>query len=110
MLCKAPGVPIDNILLPNSPEHKAALSVGYERAGWDVSLSGRWVDKFPWSAGVFQGDVPNYSTVDLAASFDISENVRVGLNVANLVDNLHRQTFGGDVLTRRALTNLVFNW
>ena len=31
-------------------------------------------------------------------------------NAANLLDNEHRQTFGGDVITRRALGYMTFRW
>ena len=91
---------------------------------WFASLSGRWTQGFRWSAGVFTGDVScrglcdappdenqrDYTTVDLAASYGITERIRVGLNVANLMDENHHQTFGGDLLTRRALLNMSYNW
>jgi iron complex outermembrane receptor protein len=101
---------IEEILLPNTPENKASLAVSFATGRWAASLAGRWVEAFRWSAGVFQGDVPDYSTVDFTGSFDITDNIRVGVNVANVFDNVHRQTFGGDLLTRRALTNLSFRW
>ncbi len=101
---------LSDVLLPNSPENKASLSVAFKRGRWSTGISGRWVDDFRWSAGVFQGDVFAYHTVDIDASVDLNRVARLGLNVANATDNLHRQTFGGDVLSRRALMNLSFNW
>jgi len=101
---------IEDILLPNSPENKASVAVSYVQPRWRVSLGGRWVEGFRWSAGVFQGDVPDYSTVDLAAGYSFNEMITVGLNVANLRDSVHHQTFGGDLLSRRALLNLTFRW
>lgn len=101
---------IEDILLPNTPEHKGSLSISVNRKRWTVSLAGRWVQHFRWSAGVFQGDVPDYSTYDLAGSFRINKWMGVGVNVANLRDTPNRQTFGGDVLRRRALANLTFAW
>jgi len=113
-----------DILLPNTPEHKASLSVSYAGKRWYASLSGRWVEGFRWSAGVFTGDVScrgtcndppdenarDYTTVDLTGSYGITDHIRVGINVANLLDNNHHQTFGGDILSRRALLNLSFLW
>ena len=97
-----------DVLLPNSPKHKASLSVSFNKGRWSTGISGRWVDSFRWSAGVFQGFVPDYSTVDLGATFEINDLMAVGLNVANLRDSVHHQTFGGDLLSRRALANLTF--
>jgi outer membrane receptor protein involved in Fe transport len=115
---------LEDILLPNTPEHKGSLSVSYGGKRWFASLSGRWVEGFRWSAGVFTGDVScngacndppdenarDYTTVDLTGSYGITDHIRVGLNVANLLDNRHHQTFGGDILSRRALLNLAFLW
>ena len=75
---------------------------------WATSLSGRWTEGFRWSAGVFQGNVDEYTTIDFSASFQINEALSIGLNIANAEDNIHRQTFGGDLLTRRGLINLTY--
>jgi iron complex outermembrane receptor protein len=101
---------IENLLLPNSPENKASLGVSYARNRWAGSLAGRWVDEFRWSAGVCTGDVPAYTTVDLNLSYAVNDLLRVGLNVANLRDTVHRQTFCGDLLGRRSLLNLTLAW
>jgi outer membrane receptor protein involved in Fe transport len=101
---------LGGILLPNTPEHKAAMSVSFNKARWNASVGGRWVDDFAWCAGVFCGPVPAYYTTDLSASHSFSDHLSVGVNVANVTDNVHRQTFGGDLLDRRALANLTFYW
>ena len=101
---------VAEILLPNTPEHKASLGISYANRRWSASMSGRWVEGFRWSAGVFQGDVPSYNTFDLSGEYRFKKVVRVGINVANVFDNTHRQTFGGDLLYRRALANLTFEW
>ena len=68
-----------DILLPNTPEHKASLGVSWHRNRWSFSTAGRWVQGFRWSAGIFAGDVPSYTTVDLGASFRVTDLVpRVG--------------------------------
>jgi outer membrane receptor protein involved in Fe transport len=101
---------IEDILLPNSPKHKASMAVAFTKKRWSAGIGGRWVQGFRWSAGVFQGDVDDYYTIDLNANVELNRVVRIGLNVANLDDNLHRQTFGGDLLSRRALVNMSFHW
>jgi outer membrane receptor protein involved in Fe transport len=101
---------VGEILLPNTPEHKASMSVSYRRNRFQGTVSGRWVDEFYWSAGIFQGNVPAYYTTDVSASYQFNDMFALGLNVANATDNKHHQTFGGDLLERRALTNLAITW
>ena len=101
---------VEAILLPNSPTHKGSLSLSVNRKRWSLGVAGRWVQGFRWSAGVFQGDVPSYTTADLNASFRFNDTFALGLNVADAANNIHRQTFGGDLLYRRALVYLTFAW
>lgn len=107
---KNPEPGLSEILLPNSPEHKAAFGFSYAANRWDAALSGRWVDDFLWFVGPFQGLVESYETFDLNANYRISDNVKLGLQVSNLFDNVHYESFGGDLLERRALANVVFDW
>ena len=99
-----------DFLLPNSPRYKASLSASFSKDRWSAGVGGRWVEEFFWSAGVNRGCVPSYTTVDVNATFAINEVMSLGLNVANALDELHRQTFGGDVLSQRALLNMSFRW
>jgi outer membrane receptor protein involved in Fe transport len=101
---------VRNILLPNSPEHKGSLAFAMTKKRWAFSISGRWVQGFRWSAGVYEGEIPDYSTVDLSASYAFNDHFRLGLNVANLRDSVHFEAFGGDLLERRALLNLTAQW
>ena len=48
--------------------------------------------------------------MDLNADFAVSEAVRVGVTVTNLLDDEHYQSFGGDLLGRRALATVSFGW
>ena len=98
------------LLQPNSPENKASLSLSFRNKRWAASFGGRWVEGFRWSAGVFEGDVPDYYTFDVGASYAFNDLIRLGVNLANANDNVHRQTFGGDLLHRRALMHLTFTW
>jgi len=47
---------------------------------------------------------------DLSASYRLSDRWEIGLNVANLFDHEHWQSFGGDLLRRRALGSVAFRW
>ncbi len=100
----------ENLLQPNSPENKLAVGLGYARGRFDGNVSLRWVDDFRWAVGPFVGAVEAYTTVDLTANYRLGEHWKVGINVANLFDDKHWESFGGDVLERRALASLTFRW
>ncbi len=102
--------PFANQLQPNTPEHKVSLGFRYAREDFDVSLSGRWVDDFRWVVGPFQGDVESYETFDLTANYRFDDHWSVGLLVTNVSDNEHWEAFGGDILERRALASVAFEW
>ena len=97
-------------LLPNAPENKYSLGITYNAADWGFSLKYRWTEGFLWAAGSFNGAVEDYDLVNLNAHYQINDRIRLGLNVSNLFDDEHYQSFGGDLLGRRALGSITFNW
>ena len=97
-------------LLPNAPEHKGAVGLTYTGGSYSGSVKYRYVDGFPWAAGVFAGDVPSYNLVDLSFTYAFNEHFGFGIDVSNLLDEEHWQSFGGDVISRRALGHLTFGW
>jgi len=97
-------------LFPNAPENKYNAGLGYRSARFDASLKYRWVEGFFWAAGVFQGAVPDYDVINLAANFKVMDNIGIGANISNVVGNEHFETFGGDILERRALAFLSFTF
>jgi len=104
----APG--LDRLLLPNSPENKYSVSVAYATPRWDFSVAYRWSEEFRWVVGPFQGQVPDYGTADVVANVRVTDHVALGLNVANALDDEHWESFGGDILGRRALGSVTFSW
>jgi outer membrane receptor for ferrienterochelin and colicins len=97
-------------LLPNAPENKLSAGLAYHGERFGASVKYRWVDDFAWAAGVFVGFVPSYDVVDLGFSYKITDNLQVGLDVSNALDSEDFQTFGGDIVTRRALGHIAFRW
>ncbi|MEP0774526.1 MAG: TonB-dependent receptor [Acidobacteriota bacterium] len=93
-------------LLPNSPKHRASMSLSYLGRGWRSSVKVRWVDDFRWSAGVFDGMVDSYAVADLALMVRLGGNFWLGAHVLNLRDDDHIETFGGDRGQRRGLLTL----
>lgn len=99
-----------NLLVPNTPETKMVFGFSYVADRWDFNLSSRTVDDFAWAVGPFVGTVESYTTVDLGFNFEINDNWKFGVNVANAFDDIHYESFGGDLLERRALGNITFSW
>ena len=97
-------------LLPNSPENKSHLGLTYSGNRLDATVRGRWVDKFRWEDGLFKGDVMTYTTVDLNGNYRLGNSWKAGVTIANLLDDAHYESFGGDLLGRRALGHLTFSW
>ncbi|MDH3744808.1 MAG: TonB-dependent receptor [Acidobacteriota bacterium] len=99
-----------NDLEPNAPEGKFAAGINYrgEKAGGSLSVRG--VDGFNWAAGAFQGRVPSYEVVNLSADYLANDQVTVGLNISNLLDDDHYESFGGDLVGRRGIGYVRFNW
>ncbi len=100
----------DSLLVPNSPIHKVSQGLTYRRYPFDGAFNFRWVDGFRWGVGAFQGDVEDYTTIDVVANYALNRNWKIGINVANLLNNDHWEAFGGDLLRRRVLTSLAFEW
>lgn len=98
------------MVLPNSPDHTTSAGVGYARRRLDADFAIRWVDAFRWSVGPFQGDVKAYATADVTANYKLPRGLTLGFNVANVFDDAHWETFGGDVVRRRALLSVGYLW
>jgi iron complex outermembrane receptor protein len=95
---------------PNAPGHRVAFGVTYVRPQFSASFHHRWVDGFVWASGLLVGSVPTYNVSDLSASYTVNRRWQLGLSVYNVFDSDHYEMFGGDVLGRRILTSLAFNW
>lgn len=97
-------------LLPNAPEQKFNMGLAWRSPRFDARVSYRWVEEFDWAAGVFVGTIPQYDVVNLAASYNINDRFRFGVDVSNLLDDEHYEAFGGDLLSRRALGFVGIGW
>jgi len=101
---------IGDRLLPNAPENKFNLGVGWRGDRFNAKATYRWVEEFDWAAGVFVGTIPEYEVVNIAGTFRISDMFSVGADISNALDNEHYEAFGGDLLNRRALGFVSVNW
>ncbi|HKV06486.1 MAG TPA: TonB-dependent receptor, partial [Thermoanaerobaculia bacterium] len=97
-------------LAANAPENQIGFGIAYSQGRFDGGLRARWVDGFPWQSGVFVGQVPSYTVVDLSSNVNLKGGWRLGLDVTNLLDDEHYEIFGGDLLRRRALLHVTYDW
>ena len=97
-------------LLPNAPKKKYNLGLSYRTAKFDAKVAYRKVDGFDWAAGVFVGRVPEYQTVNVSANYRFNQSIGFGCDITNALDNSHYEAFGGDLLKRRALGFVSYNW
>lgn len=105
---------IINKILPNTSRHRVNFGATYEDKNastpWDIGFNVRGVTQFNWIAGTVEGVVPEYWVVDLNGSVKITKEVRLGINVFNLLDRRHYQIFGGTFLQRNASLRLSYDF
>lgn len=94
----------------NAPENKLAAGISYRGDKFSAALRYRWVDDFPWAAGAFQGPVKSYSVVNLSGDYEVNDRFTIGVNISNLFDDDHYESFGGDLVGRRALGFVRLTW
>jgi outer membrane receptor protein involved in Fe transport len=90
-------------IFPNTSPHRVNLGATYTVPNkYDFSANLRYVEGFPWLAGVQQGFVPAFAVLNLNGSYYVMRNWKVGFNVFNALDRRHYQIFGGTILQRQA--------
>lgn len=97
-------------LLPNAPENKYNVGITYRNPSFDLGVKMRIVEGYDWATGVFFGPIPAYEVMNLAANYNVNDQWRLGMNVSNALDDEHYESFGGDLLSRRALGFVSFSW
>jgi iron complex outermembrane receptor protein len=97
-------------VVPNTPEWQASAFAIFRAERLSAALGFRWMDSFPWASGIFAGPVPSYQVMDLNVTYALSPSWELGLEVSNLLDDVHYEAFGGDLLHRRALGRVAFSW
>jgi outer membrane receptor protein involved in Fe transport len=100
----------ENPVSPNTPAQQFSVGTAYAQGRISSALRYRWVDSFPWVAGVYVGTVPSYGILDLNASYRLTAHLTAGTDLANLLAKDHYEAFGGDLLGRRALGHVTYSW
>ena len=97
-------------LAPNAPRHAASLGLTYAGDRIDLSTTLRHVSRFDWRDGFYVGEVPSYEVIDATAAWRLDEQWKVALDVANVLGEEHFEAFGGNLLGRRALASVRYEW
>ncbi len=101
----------DKILSPNTSPNRINVSATYTvPMSWDVSAMFRYVEGFTWLAGDFQGFVPSYGVVNLNAGYHVTNDLRLGLAINNLLDNRYFEVFGGTILPRLTYLSATYDF
>lgn len=94
----------NDFLLPNSPKYRLAGGVTYNHPdGHTVGADVRHVPGFPWAAGIYRGDIPAYTILNIAGTYRYLPNLSFNLNISNALDARHIQIFGGSLIGRRVV-------
>jgi iron complex outermembrane receptor protein len=99
----------ENLLSPNTSPSRVNLSATYTVANqFDVSATLRYVEGFKWLAGDFNGSVPSYALVNVNGGVQATDNIRLGINVFNLLNRKHYEILGGTLMPRIFTANASF--
>jgi len=98
-------------LLPNTSPHRVNFSVGYNNSNrFDVTAMITYYEGFDWLAGTYFGRVPSYAVVNLNGGYKIYDELRLGINIFNLLNRKHYQIFGGTYLPRMATAQISYSF
>lgn len=98
-------------ILPNTSKNRVNIGLEYSRPNqFDAGIMVRYVEGFRWIAGLFEGSVPSYTVVNLNAGVYVMNDLRVSVNVFNLLDNYHYEIFGGTMLRRQATATVTYSF
>ena len=102
-------LPGDSIL-PNTPPHRASAAVTYQGTfGLRARAALRFSDSYRWLSGVYGGEIPTTTTVDLNVSYEFSQGLILGLVATNLLNQQRFHIYGGSIVGRRVLGTLTWS-
>lgn len=97
----------DNALVPNTPTHKGALSLAYASARFDFDCAARFVSRYHWTTGNWDGDIPASQIVDLNGGYRIDSHWRLYVSGADILNQQRFEVFGGAVIGRRVVAGVT---
>lgn len=106
--------PSEPDLSMNSPRNSLSFGARYRDAAHSRSaeVRGRYADGFRMVDGVWMGDVPAFTTVDVEAGTALPaiRDVRVVVTAQNVLGHKHAEFVGAPVIGRLVLTRLQYSF
>jgi iron complex outermembrane receptor protein len=93
----------DNVLVPNTPRHKGALSLAYTSDRFDFDCAARFVARYHWTTGTWDGDIPASQIVDLNGGYRIYPRWRLYVSGTDILNQQRFEVYGGAVIGRRVV-------
>jgi len=92
----------------NAPKHKGGVKLQYNPRKYDFNgtLNVRYVDSFPWSSGIYYGNISAYFISDLHTTYKFNDHLSAMLTVNNILDFRHTEIMGGPALGRSIILRL----
>ena len=101
---------VEGDLVPNASENKFNLGISYSKDKISAGLKFHSVEGFPYAAGVFVGDIPSYSTVNLTFNYTLNESWKFSVAGNNIFDDEHYELFGGSLIGDRWTGSVKFGF
>jgi iron complex outermembrane receptor protein len=99
-------------LAMNAPDWKVKAGFDYSvPEGVRFGAALRHINGFRVRSGPYEGDVPDYTLLDVNAGYDLNaltSGLRFDLTILNLLDNGHREFIGAPRLGRLAMARLTY--
>ena len=100
-----------NVLSPNTPHNKGTVALSYAGSeGLSADVDVRMVERYHWTSGIYDGDIPTSQTVNANAAWRVNPHVRVYATATNLLDQQRFQIYGGSVIGRRVLVGTTWSF
>jgi len=97
-------------LVPNAAENKYNLGVSYDDGTFSGSIKFHSVEEFQWAAGVYQGVIPSYETINMNFNYRFNDTWEAAFVANNALDDEHYEIFGGSVNGRRLIFTLNYRF
>ena len=98
----------------NVPENSGSIGADFTdpRRGYSVGARGRFVQGFPFSSGVFAGDVEGYQVFDLRLGYDFPmwAGTNIVLTASNIFDDRHIEIPGAPEIGRLVALRLGYSF
>ena len=91
----------------NAPKFKFNASLKWDSKIGNLMFSYRYVDKFNWMDGIWEGVIGPYNIFDIHYNLKITENLGLSVSAMNIFNDVHRELIGGAKMGRQIVFRLT---